>query len=300
MLGDGVNDVGALKDARLGIAQGSGTQIARSVADLVLVQDDFAVVPPMVAEGRQILRNVQRVAKLFLTKAAFTAVLGLVVGITTATYPLLPRQFTLAATVTIGVPAFVLAPSTGPWRPEHFLSSVARFAITAGIPIGLGIAAGYFLARYGFRRGLAHSRTLAIATVVSRLAVVLQIESECAGRRRRIAVAGLSAVMALLFVIALMIPFLRRFYELRPPTLASASAWAVGSAVGAGGMVVALRLFSDWVRGTHRADGQAAETSQADVAEGRRQSACRRLPDRTARRQSLVISIVAVAPVGIT
>jgi cation-transporting P-type ATPase E len=269
MLGDGVNDVGALKDARLGIAQGSGTQISRSVADLVLVQDDFAVVPPMVAEGRQILRNVQRVAKLFLTKTAFTAVLGLVVGITTATYPLLPRQFTLAATVTIGVPAFVLAlaPSTGPWRPEHFLSSVARFAITAGIPIGLGIAAGYFLARYGFRVGLAHSRTVATATVVvCGLAVVLQIESECAGRRRRIAVAGLSALMALLFVSALMIPFLRRFYELRPPTLASASAWAVGSAVGVGGMVVALRLFSGWVHGMHPADGQAAETDQADVA----------------------------------
>lgn len=268
MLGDGVNDVGALKDARLGIAQGSGTQMARSVADLVLVQDDFAVVPAMVAEGRQILRNVQRVAKLFLTKTAFTAVLGLVVGIPTATYPLLPRQFTLAATITIGVPAFVLAlaPSTGPWRPEHFLSSVTRFAITAGVPIGLGIATGYLLARYGFRVGLAHSRTVATATVVvCGLAVVLQIESECAGRRRRIAVAGLSALMALLFVLALVIPLLRRFYELRPPTLGSAGAWAAGSAVGVGGMVVALRLSSRWVHGMHRADGQAAETDQAEL-----------------------------------
>jgi cation-transporting P-type ATPase E len=82
----------------------------------VLVRGDFAVVPAMVAEGRQILRNVQRVARLFLTKTVFTAVLGIVVGIPFATYPLLPRQFTLAATVTIGVPAFVLAlaPSTGP------------------------------------------------------------------------------------------------------------------------------------------------------------------------------------------
>ncbi|HUE26955.1 MAG TPA: HAD-IC family P-type ATPase [Solirubrobacteraceae bacterium] len=269
MLGDGVNDVGALKDARLGIAQGSGTQIARSVADLVLVQDDFAVVPPMVAEGRQILRNVQRVAKLFLTKTAFTAVLGLVVGITTATYPLLPRQFTLAATVTIGVPAFVLAlaPSTGPWRPEHFLSSVTRFAVTAGVPIGLGIATGYFLARYGFHTGLAHARTVATATVVvCGLAVVLQIESECAGRRRRIAVAGLSALMALLFALALVIPLLRRFYELRPPTLASAGAWLIGSAVGVGGMVVALRLFSSWVHGIGRADSQAAKSDHADVA----------------------------------
>jgi cation-transporting P-type ATPase E len=250
MVGDGVNDVGALKDARLAIAQGSGTQMARSVADLVLVNDDFAVVPGMVAEGRQILRNVQRVARLFLTKTAFTAVLGLVIAIPTATFPLLPRQFTLAATVTIGVPAFVLAlaPSSGPWRPQHFLSSVTRFAIAAGVPIAFGIIAGYVVARYGLDIGLRHSRTVATGIVVMcGLAVVLQIESECGGRRRRIAVAGLCAAMALLFVLALVVPFLRHFYELASPTAEGIGAWALGTAVGIAGMLAALRLFDQWV-----------------------------------------------------
>jgi cation-transporting ATPase E len=222
MVGDGVNDVGALKDARLAIAQGSGTQMARSVSDLVLVRDDFSVVPGMVSEGRQILRNVQRVARLFLTKTAFTAVLILVIGIPFATYPLLPRQFTLAATVTIGAPAFVLAlaPSTGPWHVDRFLSSVARFAIAAGVPIGLGIAAGFLIARYGLDTGLVRSRTVATGIVVAcGLAVVLKIENECAGRRRRIAVTGLCGLMALLFVGAFLIPWLRHFYELTSPTL---------------------------------------------------------------------------------
>ena len=179
MVGDGVNDVPALKEARLAIAQGSGAQMARSVADLILVRDDFAVVPGMVAEGRQILRNIQRVARLFITKSVFAAVVGLAIAIPTGIYPLLPRQFTIAATVTIGIPAFVLAlaPSSGPWRPERFLQAVARFAIPAGVAIGIGIIAGYLIARYGFDLSLTRSRTVATGiVVVCGLAVVMRIE----------------------------------------------------------------------------------------------------------------------------
>jgi magnesium-transporting ATPase (P-type) len=244
MVGDGVNDVPALKEARLAIAQGSGTQMARSVADLVLVRNDFAVVPGMVAEGRQILRNIERVARLFVTKSVFAAVVGLAVAIPTATFPLLPRQFTLASTVTIGIPAFVLAlaPSSGPWRPERFLQSVARFAIPAGIAVGMGIVVGYLLARYGFDLGLSRSRTVATGiVVVCGLAVVIRLEGE--GGRRRLAVSGLCAAMALLFVLALVVPFLRDFYELSTPTGEAVIAWAVGVTLGIGGMLAALRVL---------------------------------------------------------
>jgi magnesium-transporting ATPase (P-type) len=244
MVGDGVNDVPALKEARLAIAQGSGAQMARSVADLVLVKDDFAAVPGMVGEGRQILRNIQRVARLFVTKTVFTAVVGLAVGIPTATFPLLPRQFTIASTVTIGVPAFLLAlaPSSGPWRPERFLQSVFRFAIPAGVAIGVGIAAGYLLARYGFDLGLTRSRTVATGiVVVCGLAVVLRLEAERG--RRRLAIAGLCSLMLALFALALAVPFLRNFYELSTPTAEIAAAWAIGTALGVAGMLGSLRVL---------------------------------------------------------
>ncbi len=244
MVGDGVNDVPALKEARLAIAQGSGAQMARSVADLVLVRDDFGVVPGMVAEGRQILRNIQRVARLFITKSVFTAVLGLAIGIPTGVFPLLPRQFTIASTVTIGIPAFLLAlaPSSGPWQPERFVRSVARFAITAGVAIGVGIVAGYLIARYGFDLGLTRSRTVATAiVVVCGLAVVMRLET--GGGRRRLALAGLCGLMLLLFALAFVVPFLRHFYELSTPTGDIVAAWAVGSVIGIGGMLAALRLL---------------------------------------------------------
>ena len=245
MVGDGVNDVPALKEARLAIAQGSGTQMARSVADLVLVRDDFGVVPGMVAEGRQILRNIQRVARLFVTKTVFTAVVGLAVAIPTGTFPLLPRQFTIASTVTIGIPAFVLAlaPSSGPWRPERFLQSVARFAIPAGVAIGIGIIAGYLLARYGFDLGLTRSRTVATGiVVVCGLAVVMRLETEPG--RRRLAVAGLCALMAAaLRASRWSSRSCATSTSSQPRPARPLAAWALGTALGVGTMLGALRLL---------------------------------------------------------
>ena len=79
--------------------------------------------PALVAEGRRALRNLQRVTKLYVTKSAFAAFLILTIGISSDAYPLLPRHLTLAASITIGIPTFflALAPSSGPWRTEHFV-----------------------------------------------------------------------------------------------------------------------------------------------------------------------------------
>jgi cation-transporting ATPase E len=245
MLGDGVNDVPALKEARLAIAQGSGTQMARSVADLVLVSGEFGEVPPMVDQGRQILRNIQRVARLFVSKAVAVAFLVLVIGIPSALFPMLPRQFTLTTTFTIGIPAFflALAPSSGPWRPEGFLRELARFAIPAGIATGIGMLAGYLAARHLFDLPLVEARSVtAGVSVVAGLAVVFALENEPG--RRRLIVGGLVAAMAALFVIACAIPACRRFFAIAAPNGDMIGAWAIGSVLS-----VALLVGALWITG---------------------------------------------------
>jgi cation-transporting P-type ATPase E len=245
MLGDGVNDVPALKQARLAIAQGSGTQMARSVSDLVLVSGEFGEVPPMVGEGRQILRNIQRVARLFISKAVFTAFLVLVIAIPSGVFPMLPRQFTLTSTFTIGIPAFLLAlaPSSGPWRPEGFLRAIARFSIPAGLATGLGILVTYLLARHAFDVDLTQARSATAATVVvSGLAIVFALEDQPG--TRRLVVGALCVAMALLFFGACAIPVAREFFEIASPTGGMIGAWLIGSAVAVSLLAAALRVIA--------------------------------------------------------
>ena len=233
MVGDGVNDVPALKSARLAIAQGSGTQMARSVADLVLVSGDFASVPVLVSEGRRALRNLQRVTKLYVTKSAFAAFLILVIGTSSDAYPLLPRHLTLAASLTIGIPTFflALAPSSGPWRPERFVRGVARFAVPAGAVLGAGLVAGYLFALHDLDLSVADARTVAVTILVAcGLYLVMALEAE-GSRRRSTLVAGMSAVLAGLYVVALLLPATRRFFELTVPDVGMIVTSVLASAV---------------------------------------------------------------------
>ncbi|HEX6389814.1 MAG TPA: HAD-IC family P-type ATPase, partial [Solirubrobacteraceae bacterium] len=153
MVGDGVNDVPALKAARLAIAQGSGAHMARAVADLVLVDGDFAAVPALLAQGRQTLRNVQRVAKLFVSKSVFAAALILTLGVAALPYPFLPRHLSLVSSLSIGIPAFflALAPSSGRWEPTTFLRDVTRFSVPGGLGAATGVITSYLLAVLSMR-----------------------------------------------------------------------------------------------------------------------------------------------------
>ncbi|QEC46921.1 HAD-IC family P-type ATPase [Baekduia soli] len=218
MVGDGVNDVPALKASRLAIAQGTGAQMARSVADLVLVRGSFAVVPPMIEQGRQALRNLQRVAKLYVTKSAFAAFLILLIGTTSTAYPLLPRHFSLAAGLTIGIPTFflALAPSSGPWRSASFSRDVARFAVPAGTLVGVGVLASYLFGLHTLAMPVIEARTVAI-TVLIVLGLYLIVVLEATGAQRLTIVSMAVAALAALYVVALLTPPVRRFFLLAPP-----------------------------------------------------------------------------------
>ncbi|GAV95729.1 P-ATPase superfamily cation transporter [Actinomyces denticolens] len=139
MTGDGVNDALALKHADLGIAMGNGAPATKAVARLVLLTGKFSALPGVVAEGRRVMANTERIASLFLSKTVYASLIAVAVAITAIPYPFLPRQLTIVSSLTIGVPAFVLAlaPTKQRYR-AGFLRRVLTLAVPAGVVAGRG------------------------------------------------------------------------------------------------------------------------------------------------------------------
>jgi cation-transporting ATPase E len=149
MTGDGVNDVLSLKQADLGIAMQSGSQAARGVADIVLTNDSFAVLPYAITEGQRIIAGMQNVLKLFLSRTFFVALLIIAIGLVGA-FPFSPRQSALLSFLTAGVPAVALAAWARPGRGAHgsTLGRLASFSVPAGLAVtlvGLLLFVGYIL-----------------------------------------------------------------------------------------------------------------------------------------------------------
>ncbi|OLO44450.1 HAD-IC family P-type ATPase [Actinomyces oris] len=137
MTGDGVNDALALKDADLGIAMGNGAPATKAVARLVLLKGEFSALPGVVAQGRRVMANTERIASLFLAKTIYASLIAVVVSAMAVAYPFLPRQFTVVSSLTIGIPAFVLAlaPSNQRYR-QGFLGRVLSLCVPAGLMAG--------------------------------------------------------------------------------------------------------------------------------------------------------------------
>ena len=140
MIGDGVNDILALKEADCGIALGSGVSAARSVSDVVLKTDDFAVLPSIVNEGRRVVNNIERVASMYLIKTTYSFLLCLLSIGLSHEYPFYPIQLSLISATCVGIPSFFLALEPNYNKVgKDFLMKVFKNAVPNGITVVLNI-----------------------------------------------------------------------------------------------------------------------------------------------------------------
>lgn len=213
MTGDGVNDVLALKLADLGIAVGSGAPATKAVAELVLLDGRFAALPGVVAEGRRVTANIERVANLFVTKTVWATLLAVAAGVTLLPFPFLPRHLTVINTLAIGIPAFFLALAPNPRRYlAGFVDRVLRFAIPAGAIIAATTFAAFAMARVS-GLPLVQQRTAAtLVAMILSLCVLLRLAIPLTWVRLTL-VAAMVAGFASLFPAAVV----RQFYELELP-----------------------------------------------------------------------------------
>ena len=240
MTGDGVNDTLALKEADLGVAMGNAAPAAKAVAQVVLVDSRFSHLPDVVARGRQVMANMERVAGLFLVKTVYSALISAGVVLLALHFPYLPRHITYIGSLTIGIPAFLLAlaPNTRRYIPG-FLKRVVRFAVPSGFAIAASVLATAVIAprvlglnlddvvannliasRFIVSNAQALATTRSICSVIVFVLGILVLASVAKPLRswRGIMV----ALFAAAGVAGAFIPFTAKFFELHVPTEGSA------------------------------------------------------------------------------
>ncbi|NYF17700.1 cation-transporting ATPase E [Microbacterium sp. AK009] len=262
MTGDGVNDALAIKTADIGIAMNSGSAATKAVARLVLLDGKFSHLPDVVAEGRQVIANIERVSMLFLTKTAYATGLALLFGLLVLEFPFLPRQLSITDGLTIGIPAFFLAllPNTQRYIPG-FLRRSLSFAIPAGLIIAISLTA-YALAAASL--GVAEAELRTGSTII--LAVVgiwvLTVLSRPVTRVKVLVIGAMFIALLAIFTI----PLATEFFQLVDP--GRDAAWLLT------GVIIVTIGAIEIVRFAHRRvvtrDLARASVQAADAAPVRR------------------------------
>jgi cation-transporting ATPase E len=234
MTGDGVNDVLALKESDCGVAMASGSEATRGVAQLVLLDSNFSALPAVVAEGRRVINNIERVASLFLAKTTYSVVLSVFTGVFAFAYPLRPIHLSILSWFTIGVPAFFLALEPNSERVNTgFLRRVLGRAVPAGVVIAVATMTIFQIVQLDDTIDADHARTIAVMVAGSIALLNLYRVARPLNPLRL----ALVVTMAGLFAIAFVMPWSRDLFEL-PLT----ETWAY--ALGAAFVVVAYPLLA--------------------------------------------------------
>lgn len=221
MTGDGVNDALAIKEADLGIAMGNAAPATKAVAEVVLVDSKFSHLPDVVARGRQVMANMERVASLFLTKTVYSALISFGVVLSMIPFPYLPRHISYIGALTIGAPAFLLAlaPNTRRYIPG-FLRRVFAFSLPCGIATALSVLlSAWFVPKLmGWNvDGTAHDQLLwrsmcATVLFVMGIYVLARVATPLNSWR-----GWLVAAFAAAGVIGMFIPFVAHFFAFQLP-----------------------------------------------------------------------------------
>ncbi len=210
MTGDGVNDVLALKESDCGIAMNEGSDAARNVAELVLLDSDFDSMPEVVKEGRRTINNVERSATLFLSKTIYASLLALLFLFINYTYPFIPIQLTLINSLTIGIPAFILAlePNKSRVKGKFFINVISK-AIPSGITTVVNILLLVFFASL---INIPNEQTSTIAVIITAYTAILLIYriSKPLNLLRKLLLVLLSGI----FLLAILTPLGREIFSL--------------------------------------------------------------------------------------
>ena len=221
MIGDGVNDVLSLKQSQLGIAMQSGSQATRGVADMVLLNNSFAVLPSAIREGQRIINGMKDVVRLLLARTLYLMLLIIGASVVGVEFPISPKHNAILALLTVGIPTLALAAWAKPGvAPRALLRSVVGFVVPAAITIAM-LGLGTYLAYLLTTHDVSLARTaLTTAAMFCGLALIPFAEPPSQmwvgadpfnGDKRP---AFLALGMLALYIVVLAVPGLRNFFEL--------------------------------------------------------------------------------------